>query len=158
MEEKRIKPGEPDRLVCVECGCVRYLDPKLASCALVLNKGRVALVRRSMEPARGTWVLPGGFVDRGEVIPEAAVRETREETGLEVKVESMIGLYSYPGEKVAIAVYLASVISGRLVAADESDQADWFALDDIPWAGLGFSSTRDALTDFLKNSRSIDHA
>lgn len=137
-------------MVCDGCGFVFYLDPKLAACAIIVDQGRVALIRRAIPPAYGQWVIPGGFVDRGEPAPEAALREVIEETGLTVELDRLLGLYTYPGETVAVAVYLARRLSGRLRALDEALEAAWFDRDSIPWPELAFSSTRDSLTDYFR--------
>ncbi len=150
LVERRLKDHEPERLVCPGCGYIYYLDPKLAACAVVQKDGRVALVRRSIDPGYGLWVIPGGFVDRGEEVEEAVLREIKEETGLEALLGALLGLYSYPGETVVVAVYLASVRDGRLEARDEALEAAWFAEEEIPWSKLAFRSSRDALRDYFR--------
>src|SRR3989304_497078 len=78
LTPRRLKPEEPERLVCLECGSVLFLDPKVAACTICPLDGGVVLVRRGIEPAHGKWVIPGGHVDRGEAVQDAAVRETLE--------------------------------------------------------------------------------
>src|SRR5574340_1115537 len=80
LEERLLKPGEPLRLVCTVCGFVFYIDPKLAVITLIPLDNGLVLTRRAIEPGYGLWVVPGGFVDAGERLEEAVVRETREET------------------------------------------------------------------------------
>jgi len=152
---KRVKDGEPERLVCPNCGGIHYLDPKLAACAIIEINGGVVLVKRSINPGRGLWVIPGGFVDRGEPVPEAMVREVAEETGLKVEPIELFGLYSYPGETVAVAVYLARVLSGDLIAGDESSAAGLFGPDEIPWEELAFRSTQDSLTEYCRRRENV---
>src|SRR6185295_1862466 len=84
LQPRQLKDGEPERLTCDACGFVFYQDPKLAACTVFMLDGGVVLLKRSIEPSRGKWVFPGGFVDRGEPVPDAAVRETFEEVGLRV--------------------------------------------------------------------------
>ncbi|MDF1591387.1 MAG: NUDIX hydrolase, partial [Desulfobacterales bacterium] len=76
---KRVKPGEPKRLVCASCEFIFYLDPKIAACAIVEIEAQIVLLQRGIPPEFGKWVIPGGFVDLGEPVPVAAVRETWEE-------------------------------------------------------------------------------
>jgi 8-oxo-dGTP pyrophosphatase MutT (NUDIX family) len=80
LEKRLIKAQEPARLVCTGCSFVFYIDPKLSVIAVVPLEGGVVMVRRSIEPGYGLWVVPGGFVDLGEKVEDAVVRETREET------------------------------------------------------------------------------
>jgi 8-oxo-dGTP diphosphatase len=150
LEERLLKGGDPVRLVCTACEFVFYLDPKVAVGTIVTTPdGRIVLVRRAIEPGYGLWVFPGGYVDRGETVTAAALRETREEAGLEVRLDGLVNIYSYPGRPIIIIVYAASIVSGELRVDEESLEAGLFAPADIPWNDLAFVSTRDALRDFL---------
>lgn len=147
---EKIKSIEPERLVCQSCAFIFYLDPKVVAGTLfTIDKG-VVLLRRGVEPAMGKWVFPGGYVDRGESVADAAIRETMEESRLEVKLNSLLGVYSYPRSPNVIVVYTAEVTGGELTAGDESLEAGRFAPDQIPWEELGFPSTRDALNDYIR--------
>jgi ADP-ribose pyrophosphatase YjhB (NUDIX family) len=115
-----------------------------------LLDGGIVLLKRGVEPGLGKWVFPGGYVDRGESVPEAAVRETREESQLDVKLGLLLNVYSYPRSPHIIVVYAAEVIGGELAAADESTEARIFAPDELPWHDLAFDSTKDALNDYVK--------
>jgi ADP-ribose pyrophosphatase YjhB (NUDIX family) len=150
LEPKVLKAGEPPRLVCGGCGFVFYLDPKVAVGTIIAaGDGRLALVKRAIEPGYGMWVFPGGYVDRGEEITAAAAREAREESGLDVRLDGLVNIYSYPGRPLIIVVYAASVLGGELCADDECLEAKWFASGEIPWDELAFPSTADALRDYL---------
>ncbi len=130
LSEKKI--DNKIRPHCASCGFVVYLDPKIAAVVLVSDGGRLVLVRRGIEPAMGRWSFPSGYVDRGEAIEDAAVREVKEETGLDVKLGGLIGLYSRSGSPVALAVFSARVVGGRLEAGSEAQDAAWFSADDLP--------------------------
>ncbi len=152
LEARVLRPAEPARLVCTSptCGFVFYLDPKLAVGTIIRNdEGRVVLVRRAIEPGYGKWVFPGGYVDRGEPILGAAAREAREEAGLEVRIEHLIGIYSYTGCTPVIIVYAATATSGTLGVDDENLEARWFDAAAIPWDLLAFRSTREALATYF---------
>jgi ADP-ribose pyrophosphatase YjhB (NUDIX family) len=150
LEPRFLKPTEPERLVCVQCGFVFYLDPKVAVGTIIRDDdSRIVLVRRAIEPGYGKWVFPGGYVDRGEQVHVAAVREAREEAGLEVRLEKLINIYSYPGRAPVIIVYAASILGGSLECDDEGLEARFFRADEIPWGELAFRSTEDALREFL---------
>jgi ADP-ribose pyrophosphatase YjhB (NUDIX family) len=107
-------------------------------------------LQRGIEPGYGKWVFPGGYVDRGETVPEAAVREAREEANLEVCLTSLLGVYSYEHSPVIIIVYVAEVTGGELKAADEAIDARLFAPEEIPWAELAFPSTFEALSQYVR--------
>lgn len=149
-----IKPAEPERLVCHACGFVFFLDPKVAVGTIISLEGRILLVRRAIEPAYGKWVFPGGFVDRGEPLEEAAIRETREECNLLVRVSRLLNIYSYAGHPVIIVVYVAEALGGEATAGDETLEARGFVPAGIPWEDLAFPSTAQALRDYLKQ---VDH-
>jgi ADP-ribose pyrophosphatase YjhB (NUDIX family)/predicted RNA-binding Zn-ribbon protein involved in translation (DUF1610 family) len=150
LEKRSLKANEPDRLVCPSCGFVFYIDPKIAVGTIIRSVGdRIVMVRRAIEPGYGKWVFPGGYVDRGEPLTIAALREAREECGLEVRLDGLINVYSYAGRAPVIVVYAATAIGGTLCADDESLEAAEMAAADIPWDDLAFRSTREALRDFL---------
>ena len=150
LEKRLIKPMEPQRLVCTVCGFIFYLDPKLSVIAVIPLDGGVVMVRRAIEPGYGLWVVPGGFVDLGEVVEEAMVRETQEETCLTVRPLRLLNIYSYPDHRTIIAAYVAEYVSGELTAADETLEARVFGLKEIPWPRIAFSSTKEALREYLK--------
>lgn len=151
LEARRLKAGEPSRLVCTGCGHVLYLDPKVAVGTIIeSNDNRLVLVRRAIDPGYGLWVFPGGYVDRGEEITAAAIREAREEAGLDVRLHDLLDIYSYPGRPLIIIVYAASIVGGDLCHDDECLEAGFFAPADIPWGELAFPSTRDALRAYLQ--------
>jgi len=150
LDQRRVKATEPERLVCCRCSFIFYLDPKVVAGAIFSIEGHVVLLRRGVEPALGRWVFPGGYVDRGESVEEAAIRETREEVNLEVRLGALLGVYSYPGSPNVVVVYTAQVVAGELRAGDESAEARTFAADQMPWEELAFPSTRDALRDYLR--------
>ncbi|MBI4887567.1 MAG: NUDIX hydrolase [Acidobacteria bacterium] len=152
LESRSIKNGDPPRLVCAACGFVFYLDPKLAVGTIITDaESRVVLVRRAIEPGYGKWVFPGGYVDRGEEVQTAAVREAREETGLEVRLDRLINIYSYTGRVPVIVVYAATMIGGQLGCDDEGLEARFFESGAIPWDELAFRSTGEALREFMQS-------
>ncbi|MDP2055970.1 MAG: NUDIX hydrolase [Acidobacteriota bacterium] len=158
LEPRVLKVTEPKRLVCTNraCGFVFYLDPKIAVGTIIrVNEGRqIVLVRRAIEPGYGKWVFPGGYVDRGEEITLAAIREAREEVGLDVRLDHLVNIYSYAGRAPVIIVYAATKMSGELAVDDEGIEAREFDLDAIPWDDLAFRSTNEALRDYLARPKS----
>jgi ADP-ribose pyrophosphatase YjhB (NUDIX family) len=150
LEPRTIKAGDRERLVCTRCTHVVYLDPKVAVGTIIRAGGdRVVLVRRAIEPGYGLWVFPGGYMDRGEQILEAARREAREESGLDVRIDGLVNIYSYSGATPIIIVYAATAIGGELCTDDECLEARLFAREEIPWKSLAFQSTRQGLEDYF---------
>jgi mutator protein MutT len=145
-----VKGGEPERLVCGACRFVFYVDPKVAAGAICVVDGGIVLLRRGIDPGYGKWVFPGGYVDRGETVEEACVREAREEVNLEIRIERLLNVYSYAGRPVIVIVYVTRATGGQLRAGDEALEVGTFAPHEIPWDALAFPSTRDALRDYGK--------
>jgi len=151
LEHLKIKENESIRLVCSACDYIFYLDPKVVACSILLMDDNIVLLKRAISPQKGKWVIPGGYVDRGEEVEAAAIRETREECGLETQIERLLGIYSYAGHVPVVIVYVAQVLSGELISGDETLEAGLFSKDRIPWGELAFRSTVDALKDFCKD-------
>ena len=154
LRQRMLKPGDPERLVCAACGFIFYMDPKVAVGTIIRTADeRVVLVRRAIEPGYGLWVFPGGYVDRGELTVDAALREAREECGLDIRVEALLNVYSYGGTAPIIIVYTATIAGGELCTDDECLEARFFDTAEIPWDALAFRSTREALEEYCRNVR-----
>ena len=150
LERRLLKAGDPERLVCTRCGQVLYLDPKVAVGTIIrTDDQRLVLVKRAIEPGYGLWVFPGGYVDRGEDVQAAAIREAREEAGLDVRLDGLLNIYSYGPRSLIVIVYAATAIGGELCADEECLEAALFTPAEIPWDRLAFHSTRRALREFL---------
>jgi ADP-ribose pyrophosphatase YjhB (NUDIX family) len=150
LEKRLVKANEPKRLVCVNCSFIFYQDPKVVAGTIFTFDSGIALLRRGVEPALGKWVFPGGYVDRGESVRDAAIRETLEESQVKVELGPLLNVYSYANSPAVIVVYAAQVISGLFGAGDESLAARTFHPDEIPWDEIAFDSTRDALKDYIR--------
>ena len=111
------------------------------------------LVRRAIEPGYGLWVFPGGYVDRGETLTAAAIREAREECGLDVRLDGLVNIYSYPGRAPVIVVYAATAIGGSMCIDEECLESAEFDEAGIPWDRLAFRSTHEGLRDYLGGAR-----
>jgi ADP-ribose pyrophosphatase YjhB (NUDIX family) len=136
-------------LHCPACGLVIYDNPAPTASALVLRDGRLMLTRRARPPQEGLWDLPGGFVDPLELPEDAAVRELREETGLDIRIERLLGFFldTYGEDGVATlnVYYVASVVSGDEAPADDVSEIGWFPLDHLPLAEIAFPNGREAI-------------
>lgn len=155
LSQRQLKTGEPARLVCRACDFVFFLDPKVAAGCIIEDGNGIVLLRRSIEPGYGKWVFPGGYVDRGERVEDAAVRETLEECCLQTTVRSLLGVYSYSERPIVVIVFTADVRGGVLKAADEALEVRSFPPDQLPWSDLAFTSTYDALADHVRQAHGL---
>jgi ADP-ribose pyrophosphatase YjhB (NUDIX family) len=137
----------PRCLRCARCGYSAYYNPKpVAATIPFAPDGRVILMRRGPGPNGGRWTFPGGFVDLGESVEDAARREAREELCLEVELERLVGVYSRPDERVVLIAFTASA-RGQPRATPEAPEVALFTCQQIPWQQLAFWSTEAALRD-----------
>jgi len=150
MEERFLDIEQRVQKVCSECAFIFYLNPKVAAGAIPRQDDKVWLIRRNIEPSFGSWTYPGGYVDLGECVPDAAVRETYEETMLHVRLDQLLNVYSYADAGIVMIAYCATVIGGTPEITPESREIRAFTLDEIPWDDLAFPSTREALTEYVK--------
>ncbi len=138
MVEERLRP------VCELCGAVTYLDPKLAVAVVLQRDGKVLMGRRGASArAAGKWSFPAGFVERGEVVEEAVIREVKEETGFTIELGPLIALLSSEGEPVVLAVYTGTIVDGIQDAGDDLIELGWFVPDALP--ELAFPHDREII-------------
>jgi len=143
------------RMVCMDCGFIHYINPRpVAGTIPVDAAGRVLLARRDIEPRRGCWVFPGGFMDVGESAEEAACRETREEVNLEVGNLQLIGVFTRIEPGVVVIVYEAEA-RGEGSAGDETSEIRWFEPAEIPWEEIAFDSTEAALRTWVQRRAAV---
>ena len=148
-------PGEErPRLVCAEHGHITYVNPRLVVSTIpVTDEGHVLLIRRGFEPGRGLWAQPGGFLEVDETVTEGAVRETLEETGLEVAPGEIVGLYARLEAAVIVLAYEARVVAGEARTGPEALEVQAFPPESIPWDEIAFRTTWFALVDWLARRR-----
>lgn len=140
---------------CAHCGRTQYHNSRPCAGALVVRDGRVLLVKRAVEPFKDCWDIPGGFLEAGEHPREGMLREVREETGLDVSVLGLLGVYidryDNNGDEIFTLnhYYVVEPVGGELRAADDVDAFAWFALDALPDA-IAFEHARVVLRDLRK--------
>jgi len=144
--EARVCHGR-SRPFCPACRFMHFANPRVAVAVFVPERDRLLLVKRKFPPEQGCWALAAGFVDLGEPPEAAAVREVREETGLEVVIERMLDLGYDETNQVIVILYQGRAVGGTLAAADDVDEARWFGRDALP--ELAFQSTRRAVAAWL---------
>lgn len=124
------------RPVCSACNFIVFLDPKVVAIVLVWHEGKLLLGKRSIDPGKGGWSFLGGYVERGEKLEEAAIREVKEETHLDVQLEGMIGIYSERGDPHILIAYHASVSNEQVntlaVQAEEVSELAFFTWEELP--------------------------
>jgi ADP-ribose pyrophosphatase YjhB (NUDIX family) len=135
-----------ERPSCPRCGFIHYEDPKLVAVGVIPMDGKLVLGRRSINPGLGCWSFPAGYVNRGESVDDAMIREVREETNLEVQVEQLLGLYSEAGNPVVLAAYVAVAVGGTLTPGEEVSEVGLFAVDGMP--ELAFPNDQRILGDW----------
>jgi ADP-ribose pyrophosphatase YjhB (NUDIX family) len=139
----------PRSITCPHCGYGAYYNPKPVACAIPTDpENRLILMRRATEPSRGRWTMPGGFVDLGESVEDAAVRECAEELAIEIEIDGLVGVYSRASDRIVVVVYAARAL-GEPCQTDEALEVRAFLPSEIPWSELAFWSDERALRDFL---------
>ena len=129
----RLEGRADGRRWCAACEFVHYLDPKLAVVVLVEDaQGRLLYMRRNHEPKMGAWAWPSGYVDAGEDVRDAARREVREETGVEIELDDLLGVWSGGGDPVVLLVWRARPAGGRLQPGPEALEAAWRSPSELP--------------------------
>jgi ADP-ribose pyrophosphatase YjhB (NUDIX family) len=155
--EMRIRTVLPDRRrfkVCSKCGYIDFPGPKLVAGCLVVEAGRVLLLRRGIQPRIGHWTFPGGYVDLGETPAEAALRETVEEVGMRVTLERLHGIYCDSANPLAaVAVYLARPGAEPPGISHEATEVRYFEPGELPWDEIAFRTTHEALAEWIALTR-----
>ncbi len=146
---RRIPEGDDrERLVCPECGHIAYDNPKVIVGSVVLAGDAVLLCRRAIEPRRGFWTLPAGYLELGETIEEGARREAREEARAEIELDGILGVFSISRIGQVQVIFRARFAgTGRpaFSAGPESLEVGLFAWNDIPWNEIAFPSVHWSL-------------
>jgi ADP-ribose pyrophosphatase YjhB (NUDIX family) len=149
-----VEGEDRDRLACPHCGYIAYVNPRLVVTAIpVTDEGRLVLLRRGIEPGRGLWAQPGGFLEVDETVGEAAIRETYEETGLVVQPGEILGLYSRLEAAVVTIAFEAKVVAGDFRLNPEALEIDAFDPADVPWPEVAFLTSKWAIRDWIRLRR-----
>lgn len=153
--DKRLLDGH-DRDVCSHCGHVHYLNPVPSVAAILVEDGRILLVKRSIEPGRGRWSLPGGFIELGESVADAARREVEEETGLRCcplgVLDAQSVLSGFYGD-ILVVCCPAEIIGGELIPGGDADEARFFDWNSLP--DLAFDVHMQFLQTYAKSNGKI---
>jgi ADP-ribose pyrophosphatase YjhB (NUDIX family) len=142
------------RHVCDACGAIHYRNPRLIVGALPVWEDSVLLCRRAIEPRHGMWTLPAGFMENGETIAEAALRETLEEANARIELSQMFTLISVPYINQVHVVFRAQLLDLDFAAGDETLEVGLFREDEIPWDEIAFRTIAMTLRHYFADRRS----
>lgn len=142
----RVPEGDDrPRMTCPDCGFIAYENPKVVVGSVCLWEDRILLCRRAIDPRRGYWTLPAGYLELNESTEAGARREAREEACAEIAVEGVLAVYNIPRISQVQVIYRARLVSPEIAAGPESLEVGLFRWDEIPWGDIAFPSVRWAL-------------
>ena len=136
------------RAVCDTCGFINYVNPKIVVGSVVTYEDRFLLCRRAIEPRRGYWTLPAGFMEEGETTEDGARREALEEANAHIEIKDLLAVYNIPRISQVQLMYRAILPTRKFSAGAESLDVGLFTWDEIPWDELAFPSVYWALTHY----------
>ena len=144
--ERRIPEGDNrERLVCPDCGFINYENPKIVVGAVCTWDEKVLLCRRAINPRRGLWTIPAGFMELNETAVVGAQREAKEEACADIDIDGLIGVYTIPRISQVQLIYRATIRDGKFDIGEETLELDLFKWDAIPWEEIAFPSVKWAL-------------
>lgn len=151
----RVPAGDSlPRHVCDACGAIHYRNPRLVVGTLPAWEGRILLCRRAIEPRRGCWTLPAGFMENQESVAEAAERETREEACARVELDAMYTMISVPHINQVHVIYRARLLDLDFAPGEESLEVALFDEADIPWDEIAFRTVAMTLRHYFADRAS----
>lgn len=150
--ELRIPPGDLiARYVCDACGTIHYQNPRLIVGCVPEHEGRILLCRRAIEPRRGFWTVPAGFMENGETLQQAAARESKEEALADVEIGSLLAVVHVLHAQQVHVFFRAALGEPKYGAGAESLEVDLFHPEEIPWHDIAFPSTEYTLRRYLED-------
>lgn len=143
---RRVPRGDDrERLVCVDCGYVQYDNPRVVVGSVVTWEDRILLCKRAIEPRKGFWTLPAGFLELNETAAEGAAREAWEEARARIEIDAVLAVYSVPHISQVQVMHRARLISPDVSAGPESEEVGLYRWEEIPWDDIAFPSVHWAL-------------
>jgi len=146
---RRVPEGDDrERLVCRECGFVHYENPKVVVGSVCVWDDRILLCRRAINPRKGFWTLPAGYLELHETTADGALREAWEEARAKIEIEGVLAVYTITRLSQVQVIYRARLVTPEVAAGPESAEVDLFRWPEIPWPDIAFPSVRWALTQY----------
>lgn len=137
--DRTIPPGDDKpRLTCPECSYIAYENPKIVNAVVAVHKGKILLCRRAIDPRKGLWTLPGGFMEMKETVTGGALREAFEEANAKGSIGPLLGVYHSSRTSDVILVFRMDMPTDQIAAGPETLEAKFFDWKDIPWNDLAF--------------------
>lgn len=147
--ERRVPVGDDhERSVCAHCEWIDYQNPKIVVGSVATWKNKILLCKRAIEPRRGFWTLPAGYLELDETAEDGARREAREEAGANLRIDRLLAVYSVPRISQIQLIYRAALLDADIAAGIESLDVELFAPADLPWPDLAFPTVGWALRHF----------
>ncbi|TGK33332.1 NUDIX domain-containing protein [Leptospira gomenensis] len=147
---KKIPEGDNRlRFICETCAVVHYENPKVVVGSIPVWENKILLCKRAIEPRKGFWTLPAGFLENRETVEEGAVRETEEEANAKIRIVGLQCVYSIPHISQIYMFFLADLVDGNFSVSSESEEVRLFSAEEIPWEELAFLSVSYALRRYV---------
>lgn len=156
LENKIPENDHRHRLVCKECNYIFYDNPQIVVGSIPVFNNKILLAKRGIEPQKGKWNIPAGFLEKGESLEYGAKRETIEETSCEIANISTQSIYYSKSHHLYI-FYISELKSDKFETNFESPEINFFSFDEIPWDELAFDSNLYALKSYFKQDKSTEN-
>lgn len=153
MEERIPEDDDHMRAVCTRCSHIHYENPKVVVGCIPVQGDRILMCRRNIEPRKGKWTLPAGFLENGESVQDGAVRETLEETRAEVDIVGPYRMFNIVFVHQIYLMFLADLKDQAFGPTKESSEVRLFSAHEIPWDDIAFEVIRQTLKDFLADRK-----
>lgn len=137
-----------ERLICPDCGFIQYDNPKIVVGSVVAVGGQILLCRRAIQPRKGYWTLPAGYLELNETTADGALREAWEEAQARIAIDTLLAVYNIPRISQVQLIYRATLAEPGFAAGPESEEVALFDWDQIPWNDLAFPSVHWALRHY----------
>jgi ADP-ribose pyrophosphatase YjhB (NUDIX family) len=149
---RKIPAGDSlPRFVCDQCNAIHYQNPRMIVGCVPVWEDQVLLCKRAIEPRRGLWTVPAGFMENGETLDKGAARETLEEANARVEIGALYAVFNIPHVNQVYLLFLAKLLDLNFYAGEESLETRLFREDEIPWDQLAFATVRNTLTHYFSD-------